>query len=369
MSYIIKNKIEIKPIDIYIFIINILTFIIIGFIFIYSSSSIYSLEKFGYSYYFLKKQLIGFFISLISIIFFYLIPTSYIKRFAKYQYILSISILLLTFTKFLGNSINGSSRWINIFGLSFQPSELVKMAFIIYISYLITNKANYIYILFILFMTDIILLKQPDFGQTVTITIVTFILLFIAEYNIIYMIYTLLLSIPISIFLVLMKPYRLKRIMIFLNPWNDKQGSGFQIIQSLIAIGSGHIKGLGIANSKQKFFYLPMQHTDFIYSIICEELGFIGGSLIILLFLMFLYLGLKITLTFKDNFFFYISLGFISLITLQAIINISVSISLLPTKGIGLPFISYGNSALIMNISMIGLILNFIRYEKTNKYE
>jgi len=155
----------------------------------------------------------------------------------------------------------------------------------------------------------------------------------------------------------------MNRILIFLNPWSDPQGRGFQIIQSLIAIGSGRVWGLGISNSKQKFFYLPMQHTDFIFPIIAEEMGFVGSIGILLLFFLFLWFGLRLTLAMKQPFTFFTSLGFVIFITLQAVINIMVATGLLPTKGLGLPFMSYGGSALMAVFAMVGFIINFARRE------
>jgi cell division protein FtsW len=178
-----------------------------------------------------------------------------------------------------------------------------------------------------------------------------------------YILITLGLAIPVGFFLIIMQPYRLKRILTFLHPWNDPQGSGFQIIQSLIAIGSGSWTGAGISASKQKFFYLPMQHTDFIFSIIAEETGFIGSCIILLLFTTLLYLGIKIANQLTDTFSYIVVLGFVLLTSLQAFIAIAVATGVAPTKGIGLPFVSYGNTALSCNIAMIGLISNIVHHE------
>jgi cell division protein FtsW len=169
---------------------------------------------------------------------------------------------------------------------------------------------------------------------------------------------------PAVIFLVLTKAYRLKRILIFLNPWSDARGSGFQIIQSLIAIGSGSTWGLGVSESRQKFFYLPMQHTDFIFSIIAEETGFVGCLLLIGLFVALCFYGLRLALALDRPFAFFTTLGFILFITLQTTINIMVTCGLVPTKGLGLPFVSYGGTALICMWCMIGFIMNCAREVK-----
>jgi cell division protein FtsW len=209
-----------------------------------------------------------------------------------------------------------------------------------------------------------VLLKQPDFGLTVTLLITSGIMLFVAHIPLLYLVSTIAALIPVLITLVVIRPYRLNRILSFLNPWSDPQGSGFQIIQSLIAIGSGGLFGLGIGQSKQKFFYLPMQHTDFIFSIIAEETGFFGAFIIIMLFIALIYFGLRLATRFNTPFSFFATTGFICLIGLETAINIAVATALAPTKGIGLPFISYGNSALIGNLIMIGLIMNMVHNEK-----
>jgi cell division protein FtsW len=187
---------------------------------------------------------------------------------------------------------------------------------------------------------------------------------FITQQSLKYILITLTALIPAALALVVFKPYRLKRILTFLDPWSDPQGAGFQIIQSLIAIGSGGFWGLGISQSKQKFFYLPMQHTDFIFAIIAEETGLFGSSILLILYILFLYFGIRIFRQLTDNFSALATFGFIILITLQTVINLAVATGLAPTKGIGMPFVSYGNTALICNMAMLGLILNMIHSQK-----
>ena len=215
------------------------------------------------------------------------------------------------------------------------------MAFIAYVGYLLAKKQyrvsslthGFIPLICVLGITAILLLKQPDFGQAVTLCTTGFLLFFLAHCQTKHLLFTLSSALPLVGFLIYMQPYRIKRILTFLDPWNDPQGAGFQIIQSLIAIGSGNITGVGIAQSKQKFFYLPMQHTDFIFSIIAEETGFIGASLLIILFILFLYTGLKIASTLRDPFAYYVTTGYVLLTSLQALINLFVATGLVPTKG------------------------------------
>ena len=168
-------------------------------------------------------------------------------------------------------------------------------------------------------------------------------------------------ALPIAFFMIYLQPYRWQRILTYLDPWQDPQGSGFQIIQSLIAIGSGGLWGTGIAQSQQKFFYLPMQHTDFIFAIMAEEIGFIGSLFFITLCMAFVWFGFRISWNLKNPFSTYLVQGVTSIISLQFIINLFVSTGLAPTKGIGLPFISYGNTALVCNLFMIGLVANAVQ--------
>ena len=224
---------------------------------------------------------------------------------------------------------------------------------------------SYISFLCILGITSLILLKQPDFGLTVTLALTGFILLFIAHFKGKHLLITLGALLPVAIALILLKPYRLQRILTFLDPWSDPQGAGFQIIQSLIAIGSGGWFGLGISHSKQKFFYLPMQHTDFIFSIIAEETGFVGSLCIVSLYVLITYYGIRIAWYLTDPFARFTVLGFVIMTSLQALINLAVTTGLVPTKGIGLPFVSYGNTGLVCNLMMIGLIMNLVHENRT----
>ena len=213
----------------------------------------------------------------------------------------------------------------------------------------------------IIAVTSIALLLQPDFGMTVTLCATGIAMAFIAGVQPKHIGATIALFLPCALFLIYLKPYRIKRIMTFLNPWADPQGAGFQIIQSFIAIGSGSLWGVGIGQSKQKFFYLPMQHTDFIFSIIAEETGFFGSFSLIFFLMLFLYAGLRLATAQSDLFARYTIFGFVILLSLQALINIAVTTGLVPTKGIGLPFISYGNSSLVATCAMLGLIINMLR--------
>lgn len=367
---VVQNQLK-NDFRFFLLIVGLLT--LIGFIFVYSSSSVYALEKFGSSFYFLKKQFFMLLPAIAGFVLFACVPTRFWKKYSALFFVLSLILVALTFLPSIGLRLHGSYRWLNFLGFSLQPSEILKLFLFIYMGFFLEKKQkkirslvhSYLPFLAILGITFFLLLKQPDFGSVVTIFVTAFTLLFIAEFNLLHLFVTTLITIPIGIFLIFSKTYRLNRILIFLNPWSDPQGRGFQIIQSLIAIGTGGLWGVGISNSKQKFFYLPMQHTDFIFPIIAEETGFVGSCFVVVLYFLFFFFGIKIALKLERPFAFFTTLGFIVLISLQAVINLMVTCGLLPTKGLGLPFISYGGTSFVSLFCMIGLIANFVREQKS----
>ncbi len=345
------------------------TLTLIGCIFIYSSSSIYALEKCGSAHYFVTKQLIGFLIGLMAMFGVQWVTPKTIQKLSPYAMIICLGFTLMTFIPFFARRIHGASRWISLGVIAFQPSELLKMALIVYVAYILSKKDwsqasliyDYLPLLLIICGPCLAILAQPDFGLTATVSMTIFMMFYLASFRSSHLLISILVLLPVGVTLMLLKPYRLKRILVFLNPWNDPLGSGFQIIQSLIAIGSGNITGLGIGNSRQKYFYLPMQHTDFIFSVIAEEIGFLGICAIIILYILLLYYGLRIAYRIHNPFSSLVIAGFSMVTSLQAIINIAVTTGLVPTKGIGLPFVSYGNTALVCNLLMVGIIINLVR--------
>jgi cell division protein FtsW len=345
----------------------VITFIltIIGLIFIYSASSVFALEHYGRATFFAHKQLWGLVVGLAACAIAFAIPPRWVQKLSPYLYLLALGFTSLTLFSQFGLRMNGSSRWLKIGGLGVQPSEFLKLAFIIYVAYLLVQKKyqrrsfwdSFVPLLLVFGGTALILLKQPDFGLTVVLSMTLFALLLIARISGQYLFASMAAFVPIVGLLVWFKPYRLRRILIFLNPWSDPQGAGFQIIQSLIAVGSGGLWGVGISYSKQKFFYLPMQHTDFIFAIMAEEIGFAGSSIIILLYVLWLYFGMRLAWSMPNEFATFVTIGFVILISMQTIINLFVVTGLFPTKGVGLPFISYGCSGLVANLTMIGFIM------------
>ena len=342
--------------------------------FVYSSSSVYCLEHYGNAHYSVKRHLLGIAIGVIGLFVGWILPIKVIKKSAPYVFLAALILTILTLVPLFGYRIHGSSRWITLAKLTFQPSELLKIMIIIYSAYFLEKNVKkggkaYTMLLIVVGIVTVLLLRQPDFGMAATIIATIIVLLLCSNFPLKYLACGISLCIPMATMLIITQPYRIKRILVFLNPWNDPQGAGFQIIQSLIAIGSGGLWGLGIGHSKQKFFYLPMQHTDFIFAIIAEETGFIGCMLVIILFITFLYTGIRLALKMSSLFAYYTIIGFTTMITLQSVINMAVSTGLVPTKGLGLPFISYGNTALVCNLYMIGIIINLVQSNGTKQLQ
>ncbi len=343
--------------------------IITGFIFIYSSSSVYALEYAQDAAYFIKKQVVGLGLGVLGACVFALIPVRLIYYLSSLFFLGSLSLTFFTLIPSLAYRIHGSSRWLNLGGFIFQPSELLKWSLIIFVAFLLSRKEDfikkplkrYLPVLCVFGIAALVLLKQPDFGLTVTLGATVVCLLFIAYPDWNYVVWLSLSAVPLIGLLIYFEPYRLRRILTFLDPWRDPQGAGFQVIQSLIAIGSGGLFGIGVSCSRQKFFYLPMQHTDFIFSIIAEETGFIGAFIVVCLYIFILFKGLQLSWHLPSSFGRYIMQGFVLLTTIQAIINIAVAVGLFPTKGIGLPFVSYGNSALLCSVAMLGLLWRIVK--------
>ena len=264
----------------------------------------------------------------------------------------------------------GAQSWIGVGAFSIQPSEFMKLGMILFLSfYLVKNKHEtktfikgfFVPILFITVVFALIML-QPDFGTGVVLVATCILMIFIAGARLNYFFYIGIVGLIGFVFLILSAPYRISRITAFLNPWEDPLGDGFQIIQSLYAIGPGKLLGAGLGNSLQKYFYLPEPQTDFIFAIVAEELGFLGGLFIILLFFVFCWRGLAVALETRNLFGRYVAFGIVTLITMQVMINVSVVIGLIPVTGITLPFLSYGGSSLTLTLCSVGILLNISRY-------
>ncbi|MFH0844823.1 MAG: putative lipid II flippase FtsW [Pseudomonadota bacterium] len=348
-----------------------------GLVSIYSASSFLAERNMGDSYYYLKRQGLFCLLGLCLMMLTKNIPTAFYRKLVYPFLFLSFILLTLLLIPGVGVKVGGANRWLRFAGFSFQPSELAKLSLAIYIAYSMSKKGPNMTLssrgllphLFVAGTFILLILLQPDLGTSIIIGGWLLLLLFVGGVNLFHLLGILLLTIPVFTILVWQADYRLKRWWAFLNPWEDPQGLGFQIIHSFLAFGSGGILGVGLGNSKQKLFYLPEPHTDFILSIVAEELGLLGLTTIILLFGILIMQGIKISLNAYDLYSSYLSLGIISFIGLQALINMGVVTGLLPTKGLTLPFISYGGSSLVVNLMGIGILMSISKDRNGSRKE
>ena len=350
----------------YILLFAVLTLLVIGIIMIFSASSIRGEDLFNDSYYFLKKQLMFAVIGLIAMLIAAKMDYHFFKRYAKLILLFSIVLLVLVLIPGIGRKVGGSRRWLGIGSLGGQPSEVAKLALIIYIAQFYTRKNSMIKnfkkgILPILIVSGIIfflILVEPDLGTAALLLGLVFIMLFANGAKIWHLLGMLAVSIPGIFWAIFREPYRKERFLAFLDPWSDPLDSGYHIIQSLLALGSGGLFGVGLGNSHQKFLYLPEPGTDFIFAIIGEELGFLATLLVLLLYLVIAWKGLKISYNTNDRFGSILAMGITVMIVVQAMLNIAVVTGSVPITGITLPFISYGGSSLVMFLFSVGILLN-----------
>ncbi|MBI2486862.1 MAG: putative lipid II flippase FtsW [Deltaproteobacteria bacterium] len=340
-----------------------------GMLMVYSTSSVYALEEFKDPSYFLKRHAICLAIGFACMFFLMNLDYRVLRRFVYPAYVLGLLILILVFIPGIGDEVGGARRWIGLGPGSFQPSEIAKFLLVLYLSHSITKKKEKMDTFFVGFISHlliagayiVLLLLQPDFGMVVIITIMLFAMLFIGEVKIPYLVASGFVSVFLLALAVMSESYRMKRIISFLNPWEDPLGSGYQAVQSFVAFGLGGVVGAGLGDSTQKLFFLPQAHTDFIFSIIGEELGFIGVLSIIIGFGVLVVRGLRVALKASDHFGCYLVFGCTMLIALQAGINMAVAVGLFPIKGLTLPFISYGGTSLISSFGGVGIILSVSR--------
>ncbi|RWR08189.1 stage V sporulation protein E [Siminovitchia fortis] len=356
----------------FILIIVTMTLLAIGLIMVYSASAVWADYKFNDSFFFAKRQLL--FAGLGFAAMFLMMSIDYWswRKWAKPILIICFILLLVVLIPGIGMERNGSRSWIGVGAFSVQPSEFIKLALIAFLAKFLSEKQRYITTvkkglapsLSLVFLAFGLIMLQPDLGTGTVMVGTCFVMLFIAGARIFHFAILGLAGLAGFVGLILSAPYRMARITSFLDPWQDPLNSGFQIIQSLYAIGPGGLFGLGLGESRQKFFYLPEPQTDFIFAILSEELGFIGGSLVILLFALLLWRGIKIALGAPDLYGSFLAVGIISMIAIQVMINIGVVTGLMPVTGITLPFLSYGGSSLTIMLMAVGVLLNISRYAR-----
>jgi len=349
----------------------------IGLVMIFSASSATAYSEHHDVTYYAKRQFVWLAVGLACAYVAYRIPYHKLKRAAPYLLLGSILTLVLVLVPHVGFVVNGARRWLGVSALSFQPSEFAKLALVIYLAAKLSNYGDRIRSLgsglfplcIPVVITSVLVLKEPDMGTASLLVMIAFAMFFAAGARIAHLVGIALATLPPVVAVVLASPYQRARIFAFLNPWRDAQNTGFHIVQSLLALGSGGLFGVGLGASRAKFFYLPEQYTDFIFSILGEELGLIGALAVVGLFVLFAYRAIKVAMAAPDRFGFYLSLGCAATIVIQAFINIGVVTSSWPVTGVPLPFISFGGSSLIVNLVAVAFILNVGRQRKVTSTE
>jgi cell division protein FtsW len=344
-----------------------------GIVMVYSASAVIAMEENGNQYYYVVKQgiwtAIGFGAMLVMMQFDY-------QRLRDKRIVYGLLGLtgLLLLAVFAFPRINGAHRWIRFAGFSMQPSELSKLALAIFLAYFLEKRAGEEGSLWRTFVPCVavtgvmaaLVLKEPDLGTAMMLAVICVVMCFTAGARLLHLGMAAAPALVIGAGMLIFVPWRLQRLVTFTNPWADPQDKGFQVVQSLIAIGSGGTSGLGFAQGKQKMFFLPFAHSDFIFAVVGEELGLFGALAVVTVFGIVLWRGLRAALRAPDRFGMLLGLGLVMAIVVQALFNISVVLSLLPTKGIPLPFISYGGSSLVPTLVAMGILLNISQHSVTD---
>ena len=357
-----------KKFDIYLFA-AVLILIVFGIIMIYSASSIWADYKFNDSFYYIKRQLIFAVIGVVLLRFISKIDYNFYYRKSNLILIICFILLVLVVIPGIGSIRNGSRSWFGIGSFGIQPSEAAKLGMIIFTSKYLSKSSKFLKsykegvfpILGVLFLFFGLIMLQPDLGTGLILVMSIISLLFISGVNMKFFIAGGVIGLIGVVILIIIAPYRMDRITSFINPWKDPLGTGFQIIQSLYAIGPGGLLGTGFLKSIQKHFYLPEPQTDFIFSIIAEEFGIVGTIFVVSLFSFIIYRGLRVSLKSSDKFAKYLSFGLTFQLAFQTLLNLMVVIGMIPVTGVTLPFLSYGGSSLLITLCSIGIILNISR--------
>lgn len=341
----------------------------IGVTMVLSTSYLYSQERFTDGTYFFRKQLIALGAGLVGLAVCSLAPTALYRKAAYPLLGLTCLILVLVLIPGIGVARGGARRWLALPGFAFQPAELAKLAVVIYLAHSMSKKEERIQTFSIGVLPHLVvggallglLLLEPDFGTAVILAVLLYMMLFIGGARVSHLLATGLMALPVLAYVMMNAEYRLRRILAFMDPWRDASSSGFQVVQSLIAFGSGQFWGRGLGEGRQKLFYLPEAHTDFVYSVIGEELGLIGAFVVLALFGIIILRGLRLTARIEEPFEQYLAFGLTIVLGLQALVHMGVVMGLMPTKGLVLPFISYGGSAMVVNLTEAGILLGLSR--------
>ena len=337
-----------------------------GVVMVYSSSAVYASARLGDGLWFFKRQAAGALLGLGALLLAMKVGYQRLEKLAVPLLLLALVLLVLVQIPGLGHAAGGARRWLRLGPLTFQPSEVAKIALVLWLARSLARKGERVAELsvgllphlLVLGLVAGLLLLEPDFGTTVVLAAVTLALLFAAGVRASWLLGLVLAAVPVALVLVWRSPYRLQRVLTFLDPWKDPRGHGYQTVESLLGFGSGGAFGVGLGLSHQKLFFLPAAHTDFILSIVGEELGFAGVLAVLLLFAALVWRGLKAAHAASDAFGVWLALGLTLLFSLEALVNAGMALALLPTKGIALPFLSYGMSQVIASLFAAGLLLS-----------
>lgn len=349
---------------------TVLAILVFGVSMVFSASYYEAGEDYGDPYYFLKRQLVWALIGLAIMLFFANLDYWKLGRLVRPMMILTVVLMVLVIIPGIGEVSHGSRRWLGLGPLNFQPSEAAKLALVIFLAqYFSGDKGlqrrfvrGVLPVLGLLALLGGLVMLQPDLGTAIVIAGTGFVMFFVSGVPLSHLAGLVAAGLPAVVLLIFSEDYRRRRFLAFLDPWKDPLGSGYHIIQGLYALGSGGLFGVGYTQSRQKYFYLPERHTDFIFAIIGEEMGFLGAMVVVLLFAVFAWRGYRVALTAPDSFSSYLAAGITSMILLQALINIGVTTSTLPITGITLPFLSFGGSSLVFSLAGIGILLNVSRF-------
>jgi cell division protein FtsW len=338
----------------------------LGVVMVFSSSSIMAVREYGDSLYFLKRQAVYALLGFAAMAALMRIDLELLRKAAWPVLGLCALLLIAVLIPGLGKKVGGAARWIRVAGLTFQPAEFVKLGLVLFMAHSLARKQGkvksfrfgFLPYMIVLAVLLGLLLAQPDLGSALTLAVVAVVLLLVAGTRLSYLFGIVVVVMPFLYFMVMNVDYRRRRILAFLNPWDDPSNTGFQIIQSWIAFGSGGAIGKGLGGSKQKLFYLPEAHTDFIFSVLGEELGFVGVLIVAAMFMLLIVRGLRTSLHAPNEFSCLLAFGITLLIGLQAFVNMAVVMGMVPTKGLALPFLSYGGTSLVTTLAAIGILLN-----------
>lgn len=347
----------------------ILALLTIGIVMVYSSSAVKGYVMYDDPYHFLKMEVMWVACGLVAMIIAMRLDLNLLRRWAKPALILAIVLLIMVKIPGVGRRVNGADRWIGLGPLSIQPSEVIKLAMVLVMASILSIDPHKIKsfrrgvlpVLGLLGLVAGLIMLQPDLGTTLAIAGTSFFMLIAAGARVSHIVALGSAGVAMVVAAIAAAPYRMNRIFAFLDPWADPSGKGYQTIQALLALGPGGLFGLGLGQSKQKFLYLPENHTDFIFAMIGEELGFVGATIVILLFFLFAWRGFRVAMGAPDAFTGFLAVGLTAMVCIQAMINMGVVSGVLPVTGITLPFLSYGGTSLVFTMLGVGVLLNVSR--------